>query len=132
MFIWTNTFKIYQNGTLLIVTKIKQITAFQSYPTYFLSEGSFSPFCYNLTSISIKFSKRDIYYPQTCLSFQDFPTNMLIPSNTFIRFFKIILPIRLFHPDRLLGTLEYTNIVICTIFFKPYSICQAHCSHIRN
>ena len=40
------------------------------------------------------------------ISFPKFPTNTIIRTNTFINFQGKLLPTRLFHPTRLLGTLE--------------------------
>ena len=48
------------------------------------------------------------FSPPTCLlDFTFCPSSMFIPSNMFIRFCLFALPTLLFHPTRLLGTLEY-------------------------
>ena len=50
------------------------------------------------------------FSPPTCLlDFTFCPSSMFIPSNMFIRFCLFALPTLLFHPTRLLGTLEYTH-----------------------
>ena len=53
------------------------------------------------------------FSPPTCLlDFTFCPSSMFIPSNMFIRFCLFALPTLLFHPTRLLGTLEYSHISI--------------------
>ena len=48
------------------------------------------------------------FSPPTCLlDFTFCPSSIFIPSNMFIRFCLFALPTLLFHPTRLLGTLEY-------------------------
>ena len=48
-----------------------------------------------------------VFYQPIYQIFLNFPTNTFIPSNTFIRCSKNYPPTCLFHPTRLLGTLEY-------------------------
>ena len=63
------------------------------------------------------------FSPPTCLlDFTFCPSNIFIPSNMFIEFCLFALPTLLFHPTRLLGTLEYMKIFLHPQLFSGIKI----------